>query len=58
MIDMIDSAKEQVEAIIPNPKKAYKTPEVVSYGTVSDLTATNSAGGVVFDGTTGPNKKS
>ena len=55
---MIDSATERVDAIIPKQKKAYKSPEVITYGTVSDLTKTNSAGGFVFDATKGPAQKS
>ncbi|CAN5486705.1 hypothetical protein BH10PLA2_BH10PLA2_37560 [soil metagenome] len=55
---MSDSAKQRVEAIIPTQKKAYKTPEVVTYGTVADLTETSLAVGLVFDGIQGPNKAS
>ena len=55
---MIDSAKIRVDAIIPKQKKVYNSPEVFSYGTVSDLTETNSAKGKIFDAVTGLNKKS
>jgi hypothetical protein len=37
MIEMFE--KQQVENSIVKQKKAYKAPELVSYGTVSDLTA-------------------
>ncbi len=46
---MTEKANAHMELNVPKLKKAYQTPEVVTYGTVADLTATNSASGNIFD---------
>jgi hypothetical protein len=49
MTDMIDSTKEQMESTNQPLKKAYKTPELVVYGTVANLTEGGAQPGAVFD---------
>jgi hypothetical protein len=40
---MTEAVKNQAESFLPKQKKAYQPPELVSYGTVADLTASTSA---------------
>jgi hypothetical protein len=48
MIEMIE--KQQVDNPIVKQKKAYKAPEVISYGTVSELTAATNSMNAKLDG--------
>jgi len=40
---MKEAAKDQVKVSSPKQKRAYQAPELVSYGTVAELTASTNA---------------
>ena len=41
---MSEQVKNQAESFLPEQKKAYQPPELISYGTVAELTNNNAAG--------------